>query len=80
MPPIRPPSPAAAAEYVTQLERVVAAFNELGFGSRQRAAFDLRIAPSRLSGVLNFREPNQELLDQLDEWSLVELAARDRPS
>lgn len=72
MPVIEVPTADQAAKYATQLRRVVAMFRKLGHGSRQRAAFDLRVTPSRLSGVLNFREPNQELLNRLETWAARE--------
>lgn len=68
MPAIRPPSPSEASAYATRLQKVVRVFDRLGHGSRQRASFDLRIPPSRLSGVLNGRELNDTILTQLEEW------------
>lgn len=80
MPPIPIPTPTAAAKYAERLQRVVENFRRLGYRSRQRAAFDLRLAPSRVSGILNYREPNPELLDRLEAWSETELKARARAS
>jgi hypothetical protein len=40
----------------------------LGYGTRQRIAFDLRVPPSRLSGVLNAREMNPDILARVEDW------------
>ena len=61
-------SPAEAAAYTKRLLKVRARFEKRGYGSKQHAAFDLRIPPSRLSGVLNQRELNPTMLDQLEAW------------
>lgn len=61
-------SPAEMREYTARLIRVRDAFNRRGPGSRRDAAFDTRTTASRLSGVLNQREVNVEILDKLDAW------------
>lgn len=77
VPRITVPSPSQAAAYMERLAVVNDKFKQLGYGARQDAAFDLRISPSRLSGVLNYREPNEDILTQLEGWATEKLAARD---
>lgn len=70
------PSPSEAAAYAKRLKETNALFDRLGYGSRSEAAFDLRIAPSRVSGVLNFREPNATILADLHAWAAAKVAAK----
>jgi hypothetical protein len=53
-------------------ERVVAVraiFNKLPRGSQQEAAYDCRIAPARVSGVLNGRYYDLPALEALERWT-----------
>lgn len=44
-------------------------FNQLPRGSQQQAAYDSRIAPARVSGVLNGRYYDLPALEALERWT-----------
>jgi hypothetical protein len=69
------PTPADVAAYAIRVERVARKFNTIGWGSRQAAAFDLRIHQSRVSQILRQADYDPDTLDRLDAWAEERLAA-----
>lgn len=54
--------------YGERLERVREGMDALPHGAQQSAAFDLRIAPSVVSNVINGRTVRDDVLGRLEEW------------
>jgi hypothetical protein len=57
------------AAFRERVLRVRSVFNELPRGSQQTAAYDCRIAPARVSGVLNGRYYDIPALEALERWT-----------
>jgi len=63
------PTPEQAAAYAEKLREVVEDFNVLGHGSRLQAAIALGISNSAVSGILNMRGVDADILDNLGLWA-----------
>ena len=55
-------------DYEAQRKTTLTTFNRLARGTRAKCAFDLRLHPSRVSGILNGRTVHQELLNRVTRW------------
>jgi hypothetical protein len=69
---INPEAIISAAELLAYRERVVKlreSFASLGRGARHKAAFDLRVSPTRISYVLISRHIDPDLLEKLEAWT-----------
>jgi hypothetical protein len=76
MPVIDIPTPAEAAAYTERLHSIVDDFNQLGHGARLQAALSLGVSSSVVSGILNMRGVDLELLDKLGSWAKAERSRR----
>ena len=76
VPVIEIPTPEEAAAYAEKLAEVVADFAALGHGARLQAGLALGIGPSTVSGILNMRGVDLEILDRLGTWAKEEKQRR----
>lgn len=70
------PTPTEAAAYAERLHAVVENFNQLGHGARLQAALSLGVSSSVVSGILNMRGVDLDLLDKLGAWARDERTRR----
>lgn len=70
------PTPEEAAAYAEKLAAVVGDFNQLGHGARLQAGLSLGVGPSTVSGILNMRGVDLDILDRLGDWAKEEKARR----
>jgi hypothetical protein len=76
MPVIEIPTPEEAAAYTVQLQGVVQDFLTLGHGARLQAALALGVSSSMVSGILNMRGIDLDLLIRLGAWATEEKQRR----
>lgn len=76
MPVIEIPTPEEAAAYAEKLHEVVQDFTVLGHGARLQAGLALQISSSVVSGVLNMRGVDPDILDRLGQWAKEERQRR----
>lgn len=76
MPVIEIPTPEEAAAYAEHLHDVVNDFTVLGHGARLQAGYACKISSSVVSGILNMRGVDTEILDRLGRWAKEERTRR----